>query len=166
VQLSREELRLGEIAPTLCRLEPCRDCFHLIRQAMHLARPAGQCRITTWRCAVMAFRAPWGPLEHATTCTGGSSASTPADGHPVASASIASPIVALSPNNAEILAEFGMRLALMGQWERGIGLIDGAIARNPAHPGWYHTTILRHRAIRSGRSAGAPARWSPVLRRP
>jgi len=47
--------------------------------------------------------------------------------------------VALSPNNAEILAEFGMRLALMGQWERGISLIDEAIARNPVHPGWYHT---------------------------
>jgi adenylate cyclase len=47
--------------------------------------------------------------------------------------------VQLSPNNAEILAEFGMRLALMGQWERGIALIDGAIARNPVHPGWYHT---------------------------
>jgi adenylate cyclase len=38
-------------------------------------------------------------------------------------------------NNPEILAEFGMRLALMGQWERGISLIDEAIARNPAHPG-------------------------------
>jgi tetratricopeptide (TPR) repeat protein len=47
--------------------------------------------------------------------------------------------VALSPSNAEILAEFGMRLALMGQWERGISLIDEAIARNPTHPGWYHT---------------------------
>jgi adenylate cyclase len=45
----------------------------------------------------------------------------------------------LNPNNAEILAEFGMRLAWMGQWERGISLIDAAIARNPAHPGWYHT---------------------------
>jgi adenylate cyclase len=32
-----------------------------------------------------------------------------------------------------------MRLALMGRWERGISLIDAAIARNPAHPGWYHT---------------------------
>jgi tetratricopeptide (TPR) repeat protein len=47
--------------------------------------------------------------------------------------------VALSPNNAEILAEFGTRLALMGQWERGISLLNEAIARNPAHPGWYHT---------------------------
>jgi TolB-like protein/Tfp pilus assembly protein PilF len=47
--------------------------------------------------------------------------------------------ITLSPNNAEILAEFGMRLAMMGQWERGVSLIDDAIARNPAHPGWYHT---------------------------
>jgi adenylate cyclase len=47
--------------------------------------------------------------------------------------------ITLSPNNAEILAEFGMRLAMMGQWERGVSLIDEAIARNPAHPGWYHT---------------------------
>jgi adenylate cyclase len=47
--------------------------------------------------------------------------------------------IALSPNNAEILAEFGMRLALMGQWDRGVSLIDEAVARNPAHPGWYHT---------------------------
>ncbi len=47
--------------------------------------------------------------------------------------------LALSPNNAEVLAEFGMRLAFVGQWERGISLIDEAIARNPVHPGWYHT---------------------------
>jgi tetratricopeptide (TPR) repeat protein len=47
--------------------------------------------------------------------------------------------VALNPNNAEVLAESGMRLAFMGQWDRGISLIDAAIARNPAHPGWYHT---------------------------
>jgi adenylate cyclase len=47
--------------------------------------------------------------------------------------------VALSPSNPEILAEVGTRLAWMGQWERGIALIDQALARNPAHPGWYHT---------------------------
>jgi adenylate cyclase len=62
--------------------------------------------------------------------------------------------VALSPNNAEILAEFGMRLALMGQWERGISLIDGAIAHNPAHPGWYHTAPALN-FYRQGRYAEA-----------
>jgi adenylate cyclase len=62
--------------------------------------------------------------------------------------------LALSPNNAEILAEFGMRLALMGQWERGIALIDEAIARNPTHPGWYHTAPALN-FYRQGRYAEA-----------
>jgi adenylate cyclase len=72
--------------------------------------------------------------------------------------------VALSPNNAEILAEFGMRLAFLGQWERGIALIDEAIARNPAHPGWYHTApalnLYRQRryanALQEARQIDAP----------
>ncbi|MGC1953125.1 MAG: tetratricopeptide repeat protein, partial [Gammaproteobacteria bacterium] len=62
--------------------------------------------------------------------------------------------IALSPNNAEILAEFGMRLALMGQWDRGISLIDEAVARNPAHPGWYHTAPALN-FYRQGRYAEA-----------
>jgi TolB-like protein/Tfp pilus assembly protein PilF len=62
--------------------------------------------------------------------------------------------VALSPNNAELLAEFGMRLALMGRWERGIALIDQASARNPAHPGWYHTAPALN-FYRQGRYAEA-----------
>jgi adenylate cyclase len=62
--------------------------------------------------------------------------------------------LALSPNNAEILAEFGMRLAFMGQWERGISLIDEAIARNPANPGWYHTAPALN-FYRQGRYAEA-----------
>ena len=62
--------------------------------------------------------------------------------------------VAVSPNNAEILAEFGMRLALMGRWERGIALIGEAIARNPVHPGWYHTAPALN-FYRQGRYAEA-----------
>jgi adenylate cyclase len=62
--------------------------------------------------------------------------------------------LALSPNNAEILAEFGMRLALMGQWERGIWLIDEACARNPEHPGWYRTAPALN-LYRQGRYAEA-----------
>jgi adenylate cyclase len=62
--------------------------------------------------------------------------------------------VAVSPNNAEILAEFGMRLALMGQWERGIALIGEAVERNPAHPGWYHTAPALN-FYRQGRYAEA-----------
>jgi adenylate cyclase len=62
--------------------------------------------------------------------------------------------VALSPNNAEILAEFGTRLAFVGQWERGISFIGQAIARNPAHPGWYHTAPALN-FYRQGRYAEA-----------
>ncbi len=62
--------------------------------------------------------------------------------------------ITLSPNNAEILAEFGMRVAMMGQWERGISLIGEAIARNPAHPGWYHTAPALN-FYRQGRYAEA-----------
>jgi tetratricopeptide (TPR) repeat protein len=62
--------------------------------------------------------------------------------------------VQLSPNNAEILAEVGMRLALMRQWERGIALIGEAIARNPVHPGWYHTAPALN-LYRQGRYAEA-----------
>ena len=62
--------------------------------------------------------------------------------------------VALNPNNAEVLAEYGMRLALMGRWQRGISLIDDAIARNPAHPGWYHTAPALN-FYREGRYAEA-----------
>ena len=62
--------------------------------------------------------------------------------------------ITLSPNNAEILAEFGRRVAMMGQWERGISLIGEAIARNPAHPGWYHTAPALN-FYRQGRYAEA-----------
>ena len=47
-----------------------------------------------------------------------------------------------------------MRVAMMGQWERGISLIDEAIARNPAHPGWYHTAPALN-FYRQGRYAEA-----------
>jgi TolB-like protein/Tfp pilus assembly protein PilF len=69
--------------------------------------------------------------------------------------------VALNPNNAEVLAEFGMRLALIGQWDRGVSLIDEAIARNPAHPGWYHTAPAIN-FYRQGRYAEALERAKQI----
>jgi adenylate cyclase len=43
---------------------------------------------------------------------------------------------------------------MMGQWERGVSLIDEAVARNPAHPGWYHTAPALN-FYRQGRYAEA-----------
>ncbi len=44
----------------------------------------------------------------------------------------------LNPHDPTILADLGTKLALIGQWGRGLGLLRTAIERNPVHPGWYH----------------------------
>lgn len=43
----------------------------------------------------------------------------------------------LNSNDSDILAHYGMRLAYIGDWERGLALVDKAIRLNPAHPHWY-----------------------------
>ena len=42
-----------------------------------------------------------------------------------------------NPNDTDVLAHFGLRLALNGDWDRGLPLIDRAVALNPAFPSWY-----------------------------
>ncbi|NHT77759.1 adenylate cyclase [Rhizobiaceae bacterium CRRU44] len=42
-----------------------------------------------------------------------------------------------NPNDAELLGEFGTRLAVMGQWQRGAVLLDKAFALNPGGGGFY-----------------------------
>lgn len=49
--------------------------------------------------------------------------------------------VAVNPNDTELLAEFGTRLAFAGEWERGAELLEEALARNPAHSGYYSGTL-------------------------
>jgi adenylate cyclase len=49
--------------------------------------------------------------------------------------------VALNPNDTELLAEYGWRLGMSGEWARGGALIEQALARNPARAGYYHTTL-------------------------
>ena len=49
--------------------------------------------------------------------------------------------VALNPNDTELLAEYGWRLGMSGEWARGGALIGQALARNPARAGYYHTTL-------------------------
>ena len=45
-----------------------------------------------------------------------------------------------NPNDTELLGEFGTRVAMSGQWERGAILLDRALALNPAGAGYYHGT--------------------------
>jgi tetratricopeptide (TPR) repeat protein len=52
--------------------------------------------------------------------------------------------LALNPNDSEIMADLGGRLCLVGNWERGLPLVQEAFARNPAQPGLYRiVTSLR-----------------------
>jgi adenylate cyclase len=49
--------------------------------------------------------------------------------------------VDLNPNNPDVLAQYGFRLAYIGDWDRGEALLRTAMALNPAHPVWYREPI-------------------------
>ncbi|KRD60891.1 adenylate cyclase [Ensifer sp. Root278] len=46
--------------------------------------------------------------------------------------------LALNPNDTELLGEFGTRLAICGQWQRGADLLDRALTLNPGGASYYH----------------------------
>ncbi|MBB3146672.1 TolB-like protein [Phyllobacterium trifolii] len=47
---------------------------------------------------------------------------------------------ATNPNDTELMGEYGTRLALGGQWERGAAVLQQALLRNPGGGGYYHGT--------------------------
>jgi tetratricopeptide (TPR) repeat protein len=50
-----------------------------------------------------------------------------------------------NPNDSDVLAHFGLRLALSGDWDRGFSLLDKAVLLNPAYPRWYRFAwVLYH----------------------
>jgi TolB-like protein len=46
----------------------------------------------------------------------------------------------MNPNDTELMGEFGTRVAMSGQWQRGAALLDRALALNPGGAGYYHGT--------------------------
>jgi adenylate cyclase len=51
----------------------------------------------------------------------------------------------LNPHNADVVADFGFKLAVSGHWNRGIALLEEAIAVSPVHPSWWHFAfVLNH----------------------
>jgi adenylate cyclase len=46
-----------------------------------------------------------------------------------------------NPNDTQLMSEFGTRLAMSGQWERGGRLLREALARNPGAAGYYHAVL-------------------------
>lgn len=45
--------------------------------------------------------------------------------------------LALNPNDTEVLAELGARIAQAGDWQRGRAMMQDALARNPAQTGYF-----------------------------
>ena len=45
--------------------------------------------------------------------------------------------LALNPNNADVLMDWGWNLSLWGRAEEGIAAIEKAMRLNPQHPEWY-----------------------------
>ncbi|BCW87338.1 hypothetical protein sos41_04670 [Alphaproteobacteria bacterium SO-S41] len=48
----------------------------------------------------------------------------------------------LNPNNPDIAADYGAKLAIAGSWDEGLPLVRRAMDLNPAHPGWYYTPLV------------------------
>ena len=56
--------------------------------------------------------------------------------------------VSLNPLDTQVVATVGMLLAYAGDWERGVELVRHAMAPNPHHPGWFHTTLSAYHYYR------------------
>ena len=46
--------------------------------------------------------------------------------------------ISLNPNNSLVLADLGILIGHAGDWERGVALVEKAMALNPHHPVWYY----------------------------
>jgi tetratricopeptide (TPR) repeat protein len=49
--------------------------------------------------------------------------------------------IAINPNDIELIGEYGVRLAVSGDWKRGGDLVARALDRRPAPPGYYETVL-------------------------
>lgn len=58
--------------------------------------------------------------------------------------------LSLNPNDQELVGEFGVRLAMAGDWERGTAMIRSVVSRDPAGAR-FHLSVLAVDAIRRGR---------------
>jgi TolB-like protein len=47
----------------------------------------------------------------------------------------------LNPNDAEIMADFGFRFAMLAQWDKAMPLLDAAFERNPFQPSTYRVAL-------------------------
>ncbi|MDL2410079.1 hypothetical protein PY650_31580 [Rhizobium calliandrae] len=81
--------------------------------------------------------------------------------------------LALNPNDPDMLAQFGWRLAARGKWDEGLPYLQRAIDRTINPPGWYFNLITIHQYLQGdypaalesaerGTSDGSAISWSFV----
>ncbi|MDL2397438.1 hypothetical protein [Rhizobium mayense] len=81
--------------------------------------------------------------------------------------------LALNPNDPDMLAQFGWRLAARGKWDEGLSYLQRAIDRTINPPGWYFNLITIHQYLQGdyaaalesaerGTSDGSAISWSFV----
>jgi tetratricopeptide (TPR) repeat protein len=79
----------------------------------------------------------------------------------------------LNPSDSDTLARCGMRLAFMGDWDRGLASMKTAMELNPEHYGSYHVPFALHhyergeyeRALEQVRNMKLPRFfWSQMIR--
>lgn len=47
----------------------------------------------------------------------------------------------LNPNDTDLMAELGLRYAILADWDRAVPLLEGSYARNPAQPSTYRIGV-------------------------
>jgi adenylate cyclase len=53
--------------------------------------------------------------------------------------------IALNPNSPYIIGVAGWHMALYGEWDRGLALLEKGMKLNPYHPSWFHlATYMNH----------------------
>ncbi len=62
--------------------------------------------------------------------------------------------LALNPNDSEIMADLGLRRAMLAEWEEAVPLLEEGYARNPALPGPYRIGLALYH-LAHGRFAAA-----------
>ena len=82
-------------------------------------------------------------------------------------------VISLNPNSAYMMGLVGNAMALLGEWDRGLGILNRVIDLNPYNPGWFHLApYLDHYHHRRYEEALATAEkfnlpesfWDPMLR--
>jgi tetratricopeptide (TPR) repeat protein len=79
------------------------------------------------------------------------------DGQAEAALRVGEQAIAINPNDARLLGEYGLRLALTGDWERGAEFMEEAMARNAGPRGYYATGLSVSYYMR--RDYASAARW-------